>query len=80
MSIPVFRNGTWITYTVPSDGELYWNANQKLQAASFYATAISKGLQPSYSATLTECFMNKQVYPGLQYNAKLESILQSFLV
>lgn len=80
MNIPVYRQGKWILYVLPKDGECFWNANQKLQAASFYATAVSKGLQPSHSATLTECYINKQVYPGLQYNETLEKQIQSLLV
>ncbi len=80
MSISVFRQGKWILYSVPKDGELFWNANQKLQAASFYATALSKGLSPSHSAVLTECYINKQVYPGLQYKESLEVQIKSLLV
>ena len=80
MNTSVYRKGQWIQYTFPSDASIYWNENQKLQATSFYATAISKGLSPSQSAILTECYMNKQIYPGLQYIKSIESQLQSFLV
>ncbi len=80
MDIPVFRKGKWIRYTVPVDGTVYWNSHQKLQAASLYATAISKGLSPSQSAVLTECYINKQLYPGLQYSKELETHIQSLLV
>ncbi len=80
MNTPVYRKGAWIHYTFPSDALLYWNENQKLKATSFYATAISKGLSPSQSAILTECYINKQIYPGLQYTKTVEAQLQSCLV
>jgi hypothetical protein len=80
MSLPVFRQGKWIQYSIPKDGDLFWNANQKFQAASFYATAVTKGFHPSQSAVLTECYINKMVYPGLQYNETLEKQIQSLLV
>ena len=80
MSLSVFRQGKWIQYVLPKDGELFWNANQRLQAASFYATAVSKGFSPSQSSVLTECYINKLVYPGLQYNETLEKQIQSLLV
>ena len=80
MSIPVFRNSKWISYTVPSDVDTLWSTKSKLQAASVYATAIEKGFSPSYSAILAESYVNKQLYLGLQYNAKIEKTLESFLV
>lgn len=78
--IPVFRKGVWIEYSVPSDVERHWNKAMKLQAASMYATAVSKGISPSQSAVLAECYVNKQMYPGVQYSKSIEDQLQSFLV
>jgi hypothetical protein len=78
--IPIFRNGAWIHYTVPVDMERHWNSSMKRQAASLYATAVSKGISPSQSAMLAECSVNKQLYPGLQYNKSIEELLQQFQV
>jgi hypothetical protein len=80
MEIPVFRNGRWIAYSIPSDGQLYWNTNVQFQAASLYATALSKGHTPSQSAILAEMFANKQLYPGIQYSKSIESQLDSLFV
>jgi hypothetical protein len=78
--IPTFRKGSWIEYSVPQDVARHWNKVMKLQAASIYATAVSKGISPSQSAVLAECYVNKQMYPGLQYNKSIEDQLQSFQV
>lgn len=80
MSIPVFREGKWIYYTVPEDATFSWNANQKFQAASFYATALTKNMSPSQSAILTECYINTLVYPGLQYNEILQKQIQTLFI
>jgi hypothetical protein len=80
MRIPVFRNGSWISYTVPSDVENLWSKSLQLQAASVYATAISKGLEPSQSAILAEIYVNKQLYADIQYPSQLEDRLKSLYV
>lgn len=80
MRIPVFRNGTWISYTVPTDVRSSWSKSLQLQAASVYATAISKGLQPSQSAILAEIHVNKQLYADIQYSSHLEDRLKSLYV
>jgi hypothetical protein len=78
--ISVFRNNKWIQYKVPADLERYWSQSLKRQAGSLYATAVSKGLSPSQSAVLAECYVNKQLYPGLQYSKSIEEQLQMFQV
>ena len=80
MRIPVFRNGSWISYTVPTDVETLWSQSLQLQAASVYATAISKGLEPSQSAILAEIYVNKQLYADIQYSLQLEDRLKSLYV
>jgi hypothetical protein len=80
MRIPVFRNGAWINYTVPTDVQNLWSKSLQLQAASVYATAISKGLQPSQSAILAEIYVNKQLYADIQYPLHLEDRLKSLYV
>ena len=80
MNIPVFRNGVWISYLVPTDLERYWSHKLKLQAASVYATAITKGYSKQESASLAEAWVNKQLYEGLTYGTQLEDKLKSFLV
>ena len=78
MSIPVFRNGTWILYNVPETTPL-WSQALKLQAASVYASFISKGFSKEKSSVFTECFVNKQLY-GVTYSKEIESELQKVLV
>lgn len=70
--IPVFRKGIWIQYPVPAFVDPLWSKGDLFQAASFYATALSKGFPPSESAVLAECFVHTQVYPDLQYSRHLE--------
>ena len=76
MSIPVFRKGTWILYPVPPQQDALWNKSHLLKAASFYALALSQGVSSEESAILAECFVNKEVYPGLNYNARLQRKLE----
>lgn len=79
MSLSVFREGKWIQYDVPETGTSIWTTQQKLQAASVYATAITKGFSKERSLVLSECYMNKQLY-GVTYAKQIEQELQSLLV
>ena len=72
MSIPVFRNGTWIQYPLPVQIDTLWSQSHQFRAASMYATALSQGVSPKESARLAECFVNKEVYPELQYSRQIE--------
>lgn len=73
MEIPVFSNGTWIQYPVPPS--TLWPVSYQRKAASAYAKALRLGYKAHESAILVECFVNKLVYPGLEYNKKIESDL-----
>jgi hypothetical protein len=79
MSIPVYRNGTWIHYEIPDTGTSIWSSNLKLKAASFYATAITKGFSKERSLVLTECCINKLLY-GVTYSKQIEEELLRFHV
>ena len=76
MSIPVFRKGAWIQYPIPPQQDALWNQSHLLRAASFYATALSQGVSTEESAVVAECFVNKEVYPQLRYNSRIERKLQ----
>ena len=78
-SIPVFRKGVWISYSVPEDGTALWSQSLKFKVASIYATAISKGYSQETSSVLAESFANKELY-GVNYNSQIETLLQGFLV
>jgi hypothetical protein len=77
VTIPVFRKGTWISYTLPQPTDSYWTQAHKLQAASFYATALDIGV--SSPDVLTEMYINKLVYPKLMYDDKYERKLQEII-
>ena len=77
--IPVFRKGAWIQYPIPTFVDPLWSKSNLFQAASVYATALSKGLPPSESAVLAECFVHKQVYKDLQYSRQIEKKLEGLL-
>ena len=78
-TIPVYRKGAWITYTLPQDGTALWSQSLKLKVASLYATAISKGYTQETSTVLAECFANSELY-GVKYNAQMEETLQGLFV
>jgi hypothetical protein len=80
MNIPVYRKGTWISYTVPKEGEHFWSRALQLQAASVFATASVRGYSPHTCAILAESYVYKQLYPGLMYSEEIEEKLKSFLV
>lgn len=79
MSIPVYRNGSWIHYTLPESGIALWSQSLKLQAASLYASAIGKGYSSEMSHVFAECFVQKQLY-GVRYNPSLETCLEQFCI
>lgn len=76
MSIPVFYKGAWIQYPRPLSLDTNWSEKHLFRAASFYAAALSKGYESSESRVLAECFVNKEVYPDLEYGRLIERKLQ----
>jgi len=52
-----------------------WSYANQLQAASVYASALSKGYKPEESEDLAVAFVNKKVYKGLIYVKSLEQKL-----
>jgi hypothetical protein len=78
-TIPVFRKGLWILYTVPEANQHTWSQSLKLQTASLYATAITRGYSQETSTIFAECFANKELY-GVTYNTTIEKQLESFLI
>lgn len=77
--IPVFRKGAWIKYTTPTPVDSMWSPKHTLRAASFYATAVSQGLDTKEAALLAECFINKEVYEGLVYDTIYETKLKRIM-
>lgn len=73
MEVPVFSNGTWISY--PSPPSVSWPSSYHFKAAAAYAKALHLGYTAKESATLAECSINKLLYPGIEYSKKLESDL-----
>jgi hypothetical protein len=51
----------------------------KLKAASFYASAITKGFSKERSIVLTECCINKLLY-GVTYAKQIEDEIRSLHV
>lgn len=78
-SIPVFRKGQWIEYSVPTCLDPLWSRENLYQAASFYGTAVSQGYSPSESAALAEAYIMKKIYSGLEYPSLLESKLKKIM-
>jgi hypothetical protein len=78
-TIPVFRKGAWISYTVPEVNQNLWSQSLKLKTASLYATAITHGYSQETSTLFAECFANKELY-GVKYNSQIETALQAFFV
>lgn len=79
MSVPVFRNKSWVQYKGPVVTDPLWSQSDLLRAASFYATAVSQGFPTNEAAFLAECFVHKEVYPGLQYSRPIERRLQQIM-
>lgn len=78
MRVPVFSNGRWISYEVPSD--VRWSSNWNLQAASVYAAALQKGFSEKEANLLAEAYINKQLYKGLHYSQRIEDQLSEFQI
>ncbi len=76
--VPVFSNGRWISYPLPSD--VVWSSNWNLQAASLYAAALAKGHSEKEAAQLAEMYVSKQMYKGLQFPKRFEDQLKDLLV
>lgn len=74
VTIPVFRNGQWISYAVP-EGTVLWSNSLKLKTASVYGTLISMGYSTETSSVIAECFANKELY-GVTYSSQIEATLQ----
>lgn len=70
--IPVFRNGKWIHYPVPQPLDPMWSSGNLLQAASFYANALSRGYNHDESAEFAKAYVYKKIYSGLSYSGSLE--------
>lgn len=75
-SIPVFRKGKWIPYKKPIYTDSLWSQAHLLQAASFYATALSQGFSTDESASLAEIFVQKYIFPETQYSQSIERKLK----
>lgn len=79
MKIPVFRKGQWIEYEPPREVPGGWQKPHTFQAASVFATARSLGYTPKESASLAEMIIFKQLFPGIQYDPKFESKIQTLV-
>lgn len=78
-TVPVFRQGAWIHYPLPSTVNALWSQEHIFKAASLYATALSQGYSPDESAMLAEAYVNKLIFTGIQYNRSLESRLAQIM-
>jgi hypothetical protein len=78
-TIPVFRKGQWISYSVPEDGTALWSQSLKLKVASVYATLISNGYSQETSTVVAECFANKELY-DVKYTSQIEATLRRLIV
>lgn len=78
-TIPVYRKGDWISYTVPEDGTALWSQSLKLKVASVYATLLSLGYAKETSTVLAECFANKELY-GVKYSNQIEATLKGLFL
>jgi len=79
----VFRSGAWIQYPILHTQEHKhipgWQPKHEFQAASIYATALSKGHSPLESNALAEMYVFKEIYDGLTYDKKKEAQLAKLL-
>lgn len=76
-TIPVFREGKWIHFTVPLS--CTWSREQMFRAASAYVSALQKGFSEQESLNLSEIIINKELYPGIQYSENLEKKYKSLM-
>jgi hypothetical protein len=79
--IKVFRSGVWIQYPILNDHVQIpgWKPKHDFQAASLYATALSKGYSPLESNAFAEMYVFKQIYEGIAYDKKKEAQLEKLL-
>lgn len=77
--IPVFRQGKLILYTAPQEASHQWSRDQLFHAASAYATALTKGYSEELAHSLAEIWVNKEIYPEIQYNESLEKKLKTLM-
>lgn len=81
--LQVFRSGVWIQYPMiytQSHKELSgWQKKHEFQAASIYATALSKGYSPLESNAFAEMYVFKEIYEGIKYDTKREAQLKELL-
>jgi hypothetical protein len=81
--LQVFRSGVWIQYPLiysQTHGELTgWQKKYEFQAASLYATALSKGYTPLESNAFAEMYVLKQIHEGMTYDKKREAQLKDLL-
>lgn len=78
-TIPVFREGKWIAYRLPSPIDPFWEKDHCFEAASFYATALHQGYSPTESDALAQVFIMKKVYQGLEYPESIKSKIQKIM-
>ena len=79
MTIPIFRKGQWVNYDPPRELPPGWQDHHTYQAASVFATAHSLGHGLKESAALAEMYIFKQIFSGLCYDMKYETILKQIL-
>ena len=70
----VFRKGRWIEYPVATT-DTRWTDVQRWKAAAVYGTAISQGMTQEKAVSLSEAYVFKTLYPGLQYPPATEAAL-----
>ena len=79
----VFRGGAWIQYPLiytQTHSELMgWQKKHEYQAASLYATALSKGYTSLESNAFAEMYILKQIHEGMTYDKKKEAQLKELL-
>lgn len=75
--IAVFRKGQWMQYIIDRVDPL-WSQKDSMQAASFYATAVTKGFSNDESHMLAEAYINKNIYK-VGYTKDLELKISSIM-
>ena len=70
----VFRKGRWIEYPTAST-DTRWTDVQRWKAAAVYGTAIAQGIPETRAISLSEAYVFKILYPGLQYSSAMETDL-----
>jgi hypothetical protein len=74
-----FRKGKWIEYTpsVTASSDPRWTDAHKNIAAAIYATLTVRGVNERNAIKLSEAYVFKQLYPGLEYEPALEKEILS---